>query len=62
MEIIEQLKQLIEKRGMTQHQVCCELKCQAASLNRWLLEKSKPGYAWQEVIKNYLKENVDIKQ
>ena len=60
MDIIEQLKEKMKLEGLTQHDVCCELKCQAASLNRWLLGKSSPGYAWKELIKNYLKKNVEF--
>jgi transcriptional regulator with XRE-family HTH domain len=60
MELIEQLREKIKAEGLTQHQVCREINCQAASLNRWLLGKGKPSYAWQELIKNYLKKDVEI--
>lgn len=60
MDTIEQLKQHMTKNNMTQHQVCRELNCQAASLSRWLLGKAKPSYAWDEMIKNYLKKVVDV--
>ncbi len=54
LDTVECLKNKMIAERLTQHDITLAIKCQPTTLSRWLLKKSKPSYAWEKIIKDYL--------
>lgn len=54
METIERLKKLMQEKNLTQHDIVMATGSQTTSLNRWILGKVKPSYAWEKILQEYL--------
>ena len=55
MELIEELRKVMEERGFSCDTMSKFIGCSARQVDRWLLGESKPTYPYQVMIKRGIK-------
>lgn len=51
MELIEELREVMEKRGFSCDTMSRFIGCSGRQVDRWLLGKSKPTFVYQQLIR-----------
>jgi len=48
---VEEIKQYMKKKGLTQEDFAREINCSAATVNRWLRGKFIPGRSYRYILR-----------
>jgi len=55
MELIENLRAVMEEKGFSCGTMAIFIQCSARQIDRWLLGKSRPTFVYQQLIKKGIK-------